>query len=130
MKSIFNTQEYLIFTIEKIQFGIKTNLVSKIIPLDQIRQEKIKVCWFHEKIGFYKKKVLYQTPMVLRIKGKQKPMGIVIDQPKDILKIFKEEIYPLPQLIRRHAGTTPIESVAMKDNTIILLMDMDHLLTH
>ncbi len=135
MKNIFKTEEYLIFTIEEIRFGVKTSRVSKMVPLEQVKleqlnPEEIEVCWFHERIVFSKKEIFYQTPMVLWVKDRQEPMGIVVDQPGDILKINRDDIRPLPQLIRQYSGTAMIEFVALKNNVIILLMNMDRLITH
>ncbi len=123
-----NFQEYLIFSIMDIWFGVHTDRVSKMIPVKEAEQEDLKMCWFHEKIMFKKKEVPYQTPMVLLVKDMHESMGIVIDHPESILKVFRNDIRPLPKFLRQFKGAIPIASVALMNNKMILLMDMDRLL--
>ncbi len=120
--------ESLVFKISGITFGIDTNSISKMITLEKARHEKILSCWFHEKILFSGKKVSYKRPRILLAKSGQLHSGIIIDQPENIIQLTDSDIRPLPEFIKMFSGTAPIRDIVLKDEELILLVDLYRLL--
>lgn len=124
----FEEIRILIFNIMGVNLGMDMEQISEMHKPDQIREhikeQNIKIPWFHEKVLFRKQPVIYKSPVILFIKKNDKTFGIIIDQPDDInVSVSVNSICPLPPLIEAVSRSGPIWGVTVKQGKIILLVD-------
>ncbi|HWP46418.1 MAG TPA: chemotaxis protein CheW [Candidatus Limnocylindrales bacterium] len=122
----FKEIQLLIFDIIGIKFGVDIEQVSEIyelIDLGQMKGAKYGASWFHEKIPFRQGPVVYKSPRLLILRDQETTLGIIIDQPEDILSITLDDIHPLPSLLEALNRPAAIWGIALKDEKMILLVD-------
>lgn len=122
----FKEIQLLIFDLMGIKFGVDIEQVSEIyelMDLGQMKGARYEASWFHEKIPFRQGPVVYKSPRLLSLKDKETTLGIIIDQPEDILSITLNDIQPLPSLLEVLNRPSAIWGVALKGERTILLVD-------
>ncbi len=113
----------LIFDIGGVRLGIDTDTISEIRRADQTDRRGAELFRFDEKFSF-REKVVYQSPMAIYIKDEHRKFAILIEHPEDVgLPISIDEIRPMPPLIRCCYADSPFWAAAIKNETIILLVD-------
>ncbi|MGR3219892.1 MAG: hypothetical protein ACUZ8H_08770 [Candidatus Anammoxibacter sp.] len=116
--------QILVFNIMGIKIGIDTEGIYEILDYEQAKSKEYRIFKFHEQIHFRQKHVVYKSPKVIMIENdKEEAIGLVIEQPDEIVPVEIESIQPLPPLIERGNRTMPIWGVTLKGDDIILLAD-------
>ncbi len=126
-KSDIEEIQLLIFNVMGIWFGIDSEQVLSIYELEQAK-EQADVVWFHEIISFKKNNVEYSSPKVVLFEDKGRLIEIVIDQLENIMPIKVDDIRLMPQLFEALEGSMPVWAVALRDEKIVLLVDLYKLL--
>ncbi|MGR3220676.1 MAG: chemotaxis protein CheW [Candidatus Anammoxibacter sp.] len=122
--------QILVFNITGIKIGIDTDGIYEILDYEQAKGKGYRIFKLHEQMHFRGEKVVYKSPKVIMIEGDNKEaIGIVIEQPDEIVPVGIESIQPLPALIKSASRCMPIWGVTLNDDDIILLADTD-LLVH
>ncbi|MGR3179450.1 MAG: chemotaxis protein CheW [Candidatus Anammoxibacter sp.] len=115
--------QILVFNIMGIKIGIDTDGIYEIIDYEQAKSKEYKIFKFHEQIRFRQKHIVYKSPKVIMIESNKETIGIVIEQPDEIVPVGIESIQPLPSLIKSGSKSMPIWGVTLKGDDIILLAD-------
>ena len=120
--------QILIFSISGVKLGIDMEQILEIRKPDQVKRKKNELVWFHEKIPFRGDSISYKSPMVILPKDAEAVLGIIIDQPEDILPVSINSIQPLPPLMEKLDKSSPIWGVVLREEHLILLVDLYKLL--
>ena len=116
--------QILIFNIMGIKLGIDTEQIYKMCQPEQLKEGDFDIFWFHEKIPFPKEKVIYESPKVILVRDEKITTGIIIDQVEDIRPIKIDSIQPLPPLIEASDSSGIIWGATLKEEEIILIVDL------
>ena len=120
----FSEFQFLVFTIMGSKLGVDTAQIEQMLEPDRIGAQTDRVFRLHEIISFREKHIKYKAPKVLLIKGLTEQTGIVIDQPEAIIPIRINVIQSLPSFAMTTHRPAPIWGVTVKEDVIILLMDL------
>ncbi len=109
--------------------GIDMEQICEMRDVNRVNEGDLKIAYFHEKLPFGSKKIsCYDSPKILIPKNDGEGMGIVIDQPEDIVSMSIDSIRPLPPLLESIDKSSAIWGAALKNDEIILLVDFYNLL--
>ncbi len=110
-----------------VKLGADVEQIEEMLEPDQAKERLIHLFRFHEELSFFNRQVRYQSPKVLVIKNESVPSGVVIDEPEDIKTISLDLIAPMPPLIEACINPPVIWGVAIIDDDMVLLMDLNRL---
>ncbi len=122
-QQISETTSFLIFTIQETQMAVDVTSVERMGSLDSTTGEDTDIFYIDTLIPFGKRQSSYKEPKLLILRGFAKPTAIVIDTPKDIVKVPSEQIMPLPAIIRRTLASHAIDSIFLLDDDIISILN-------
>lgn len=120
----YNEISLLICEFMGINIGIDMAQVSEICEVEIAEKRSRVVFHLHEKIDNFSGEINYYTPRVLLVDHNGEVSGIVVDMPREIITISTTSIRPLPGLIELFKDSTPIWGVALRQNSIVLLIDL------
>lgn len=123
----FKEIQLLVFNIMGVRLGIDIDQIYEIYEIleqDPMKRERYGASWFHEKIPFRINPIIYKSPKLLLVRDEETTSGIIIDQPEDILSVTIDAIQPLPPLLEALNRSSAIWGVTLKDEEIILLVDL------
>jgi hypothetical protein len=118
----------LIFDIMGTVMGVDLDQAERMLDLREAIERQISVYSFHEKVSFRASRIVYQEPRVLLIRDKEGAIGLLIDQPQDIVNVRTESIRPLPDLIGASGESNAIWGVALVKEEMVLLVDLHDLM--
>ncbi|MBF0227324.1 MAG: hypothetical protein HQK76_17905 [Desulfobacterales bacterium] len=113
----------LIFKIMNIKFGVSTDQLDAMVNYDESEKTDSSIFWLHERIDFYNRNIIYQSPKILMTKDINHLAGIIVDEPEDIISLNIDSIMPLPTLFDVIECSKALWGCAMYKNNIILLVD-------
>lgn len=136
--------QYLAFTSKSQEFGIQAMRVHEIsaplgitkIPntpahiegIMNLRGRLVSVVDFRKKFGFEFKGHDEDTRIVIVECGGY-PTGIIVDSVEEVMKIPDEKVQKLPEGVATAVSQEYITGVGMLDNRLIILLDIDRVLT-
>lgn len=136
--------QYLVFTSQAQEFGIQAMRVHEIstpvgitkIPntpsyfegIMNLRGRLVSVVDFRKKFRFEFKGHDEDTRIVLVECGGY-PTGIIVDSVEEVIKIPDEKVQKLPEDVATSISQEYITGVGMLDNRLIILLDIDRVLT-
>ncbi len=113
----------LIFKIMGVCFGADMEQIEEMVDFSQAQREDWDIRNFTEAISFRDIKVEYKKPKVILIKDSDQDVGIVIDQPDNIVNINIQSIRLLPPLLESHKTADAIWAAVFIDDDLALLVD-------
>jgi chemotaxis signal transduction protein len=113
----------LIFKIMGVSFGADMEQIEEMVDFSQAQQEDWDIRHFTEAISFRDIEVEYKKPKVVLIKDSDQDVGIVIDQPENIVNINFQSIRLLPPLLENQETVDPIWAAVFLEEDLILLVD-------
>ncbi len=136
--------QYLVFTCKSQEFGIQAMRVHEIsaplgitkIPntpphiegIMNLRGRLVSVVDFRKKFRFEVKPNDEDTRIVIVECGGY-PTGIIVDSVEEVIKISDEKVQKLPEGVATAVSQEYITGVGMLDNRLIILLDVDKVLT-
>ena len=136
--------QYLVFTSKSQEFGIQAMRVHEIstplgiteIPntpahiegIVNLRGRLVSVIDFRKKLRFYVKEHDEDTRVIIVECGGY-PTGIVVDSVEEVIKITDEKVKNLPEGVAATVSHEYITGVGVLDNRLIVLLDIDKVLT-
>lgn len=136
--------QYLVFTCKSQEFGIQAMRVHEIsaplgitkIPntpahiegIMNLRGRLVSVVDFRRKFRFEFKGHDEDTRIVIVECGGY-PTGIIVDSVEEVIKIPDEKVQKLPEGVATSVSQEFITGVGMLDNRLIILLDIDKVLT-
>lgn len=136
--------QYLVFACKLQEFGIQAMRVHEIsaplgitkIPntpahiegIMNLRGRLVSVVDFRKKFGFEFKGHDEDTRIVIVECGGY-PTGIIVDSVEEVIKITDEKVQKLPEGVAMSVSQEYITGVGMLDNRLIILLDIDKVLT-
>ena len=136
--------QYVVFTIQSQEFGFQAMRVLEItrvlditeVPnappyiegIMNLRGRLASVVNFRKKFGFESKKYDEDTRTII-VEQNVFPIGIVVDTVEEVIKIPDEIIQELPESTSTSVSEEYITGVGMLENRLIILMDVDKVLT-
>jgi purine-binding chemotaxis protein CheW len=136
--------QYLIFTVKLQEFGIqavRVQEISKVLGTTQVpnaptyfegivnlQGRLASVINFRKKFGFETKEHDEETRIIIAEHGGF-PIGIVADSVEEVIKIPREAVQNLPDSISTLVSQEYIAGVAMLERRLIVLLDVDKVLT-
>ncbi|MDH5738407.1 MAG: chemotaxis protein CheW [Gammaproteobacteria bacterium] len=142
----FEQDQYLVFTIKSQEFGFRVLGVQEItsalgateVPnapayvdgILNLRGHLVSVINFRKKLEFEPKERDEDTRIIIVEYGGF-PVGIIVDGVEEVIKIPDEKVQKLPVSVTTSTSDEEeyITGVGMLDNRLIILMDVDKLLT-
>lgn len=117
--------QMLAFTIMGVKLAADTGQIDEMLRPDQAVERGLKIHNFDDRIPFHGRPVIYNSPVVLMINHPSgKTFGIVIDRPDEIISLDIGSIRPLPALLTEGGRSGAIWAAAIKDDTVVLLIDL------
>ncbi len=113
----------LIFKIMGVCFGADMEQIEEMVDFSQAQQENWDIRNFTDAISFRDIEVEYKKPKVILIKDSDQDIGIVIDQPENIVNINIKSIRLLPPLLENHKNVDAIWAAVFVDDDLALLVD-------
>ena len=136
--------QYLVFTSKSQEFGIQAMRVHEIsaplgitkIPntpvhiegIVNLRGRLVSVIDFRKKFRFEVKEHDEDTRVVI-VECGGFPTGIIVDSVEEVIKIPDEKVQKLPEGVATSISQEYITGVGMLDNRLVVLLDVDKILT-
>ncbi len=136
--------QYLVFTSKSQEFGIRAMRVHEIsaplgitkIPntppyiegIVNLRGRLVSVLNFRKRFRFEQKEHDEDTRVVIVECGGY-PTGIIVDSVEEVIRIPDEKVQKLPEGVATTVSQEYITGVGMLDNRLIVLLDVDKVLT-
>ena len=136
--------ENLVFTVQSQEFGITAVRVQEIsrvlattdVPnapvyiegIMNLRGRLASVINFRKKLGF-KSKEHDEDTRVIVVELDKFPIGIIVDSVEEVIKIPEEKVQKLPESTITSASKEYMTGVGMLDNRLVILLDVDKVLT-
>jgi len=134
----------LVFTVRSQEFGIQAvrvqeistalpttkvpNAPSYIEGIMNLRGRLASVINFRKKLGFEPKEQDEDTRVIV-VELDTFPIGIIVDAVEEVIKIPDEKVQKLPETTTASASKDYMTGVGMLDNRLIILLDVDKVLT-
>jgi len=136
--------ENLVFTVRSQEFGIqavRVQEISRVLPTTDVpnappyiegimnlRGRLASVINFRKKLGFEAKEHDEDTRVIV-VELDTFPIGIIVDAVEEVIKIPEEKVQKLPESTTTSASKDYMTGVGMLDNRLIILLDVDKVLT-
>jgi len=136
--------ENLVFTVKSQEFGIqavRVQEISRVLPTTDVpnappyiegimnlRGRLASVLNFRKKLGFEPKEHDEDTRVIVVELGTF-PIGIIVDAVEEVIKIPEEKVQKLPESTTTSVSRDYMTGVGMLDNRLIILLDVDKVLT-
>ena len=136
--------ENLVFTVRSQEFGIqavRVQEISRVLPTTDVpnappyiegimnlRGRLASVINFRKKLGFEPKEHDEDTRVIV-VELDTFPIGIIVDAVEEVIKIPVEKVQKLPESTTTSASKDYMTGVGMLDNRLIILLDVDKVLT-
>ena len=136
--------QYLVFTVESQEFGIQAIRIQEISPLLEttsvpsappyiegilnLRGQLASVINFRRKFGFSPREYDEDTRIIV-VEQKTFPIGILVDAVEEVIRIPDEVVQDLPESTTTSVSEDYITGVGMLDKRLIILLDVDKVLT-
>jgi len=134
----------LAFTVKSQEFGIqamRVQEISTVLPTTKVpnapsyiegimnlRGRLASVINFRKKLGFEPKEHDEDTRVIV-VELDTFPIGIIVDSVEEVIKIPEEKVQKLPESTTTSASKDYMTGVGMLDNRLIILLDVDKVLT-
>ena len=134
----------LVFTVKSQEFGIQAvriqeistvlpttkvpNVPSYIEGIMNLRGRLASVINFRKKLGFEPKEHDEDTRVIV-VELDTFPVGIIVDSVEEVIKIPEEKMQKLPESATTSASKDYMTGVGMLDNRLVILLDVDKVLT-
>ena len=134
----------LIFTVKSQEFGIqavRVQEISRVLPTRKVpnapsyiegimnlRGRLASVINFRKRLGFEPKEHDEDTRVIV-VELDTFPIGIIVDAVEEVIKIPDEKVQKLPESTTTSASKDYMTGVGMLDNRLIILLDVDKVLT-
>lgn len=119
--------DILVFNISDVHCGIDSEFVGRMLMFEEARDQQVNIRWFHQAFSFGDREVVYRNPRVVTLRGSGAERGLVIDQPRDIVRVAVGVICPLPFLFEMTKGLQAFWGSVVLDEKIVLLIDPNQL---
>ncbi|MBU0676220.1 MAG: chemotaxis protein CheW [Proteobacteria bacterium] len=126
--SIGDALDILVFSINDCLYGIDGTQVGRMVMLYEAEQEELPVRWFHQSLTFGHRDVDYRNPRVITLSGGDEPIGLIIDHPRDLVRVAIKSICPLPSIFAKLDALHVFWGGTVLDGKIVLLVDLFRLL--
>ena len=136
--------ENLVFTVRSQEFGIqavRVQEISRVLPTTEVpnapsyiegimnlRGRLASVINFRKRLGFEPKEHDEDTRVIM-VELDTFPIGIIVDAVEEVIKIPNEKVQKLPETTTTSASKDYMTGVGMLDNRLVILLDVDELLT-
>ena len=136
--------QYLVFVTKDQEFAIQGMRITEIsapMPMTKVpgtrsyiegiinlRGRLVSVIDFRKKFGF-ESKAPDEDTRIMMVEYGGYPIGVIVDQVEEVIKIPSEKVQGLPDGIAAPASEKFIRGVGMLENRLIILLDADKLLT-
>ena len=134
----------LVFTVRSQEFGIqavRVQEISRVLPTTKVpnapsyiegimnlRGRLASVINFRKKLGFEPKEHDEDTRVIV-VELDTFPVGIIVDSVEEVIKITDEKVQKLPESTTTTVSKDYMTGVGMLDNRMIILLDVDKVLT-
>ena len=134
----------LVFTVKSQEFGIqavRVQEISTVLPTTKVpnapsyiegimnlRGRLASVINFRKKLGVEPKENDEDTRVVV-VELDTFPIGIIVDSVEEVIKIPDENVQKLPESTTTSASKDYMTGVGMLDNRLVILLDVDKVLT-
>jgi purine-binding chemotaxis protein CheW len=134
----------LVFTVKSQEFGIQAVRVqetSRVLPTTKVpnapsyiegimnlRGRLASVINFRKRLGFEPKEHDEDTRVIV-VELDTFPIGIIVDSVEEVIKIPDEKVQKLPESTTTSALKDYMTGVGMLDNRLVILLDVDKVLT-
>ena len=136
--------ENLVFTVRSQEFGIqavRVQEISRVLPTTEVpnapsyiegimnlRGRLASVINFRKRLGFEAKEHDEDTRVIM-VELDTFPIGIIVDAVEEVIKIPNEKVQKLPETTTTSASKDYMTGVGMLDNRLVILLDVDKVLT-
>ena len=136
--------QYLVFAVKSQEFGIQAirvqeisrvlgttevpNAPSYIEGIMNLRGRLASVINFRKKFGFEPKEHDEDTRVIV-VELDTFPIGIIVDSVEEVIRIPDEKVQELPESTTTSGSKEYMTGVGMLDNRLIILLDVDKVLT-
>ncbi len=104
------------------------NAPSDILGIVNIRGKIIAVVDTRLKLGIYPKEFDNETRIII-LEFNKKPIGFIVDEVTEVLRISKKTLNDVPDMVSTKMNTDYIKSIANIEDKIIILLDLQKLLS-
>jgi len=134
----------LVFTVKSQEFGIqavRVQEISTVLPTTKVpnappyiegimnlRGRLASVINFRKRLGFEPKEHDEDTRVIV-VELDTFPIGIIVDAVEEVIKIPDEKVQKLPETTTTSASRDYMTGVGMLDNRLVILLDVDKVLT-
>jgi len=138
------TDQYLVFTVQSREFGfqaMRVQEISQVLPVTEVpnapsyiegimnlRGRVASVINFRKKFGFELKEHDEDTRVIVVEMGSF-PVGIIVDAVEEVIKIPEELVQQVPESTTTAQSKEYMTGIGMLDKRIVILLDMDKVLT-
>ena len=114
----------LLFRLNGHLFGIDTQAIEGLQPMDEISDDAVKILKVHALLQIPDDGILYKAPKVLLLRETKPLTGIIVAEPEVMPRSVEvKTIQPLPHLVQPFAEQNALWGVCIVENEVILLFD-------
>lgn len=115
--------EILVFDLGAVACGIDGELVSRMLRLEAAQAAGMRLRWLHPVLPDGDGGPGGRQLRVVTLKAGAEGAGLVIEQPRDLLKVPLAAIRPLPAWFERTPGLEPFWGALPLAGQVVLLLD-------
>jgi len=116
--------QLLTFTLAGLKMAADTDQIAEMVDMDKANAMGLPVRTMHDIIRLRMPEAGYRSPRVLVLKNMSSGCGVVIDQPDEVITVPVGSIRPMPQLISRGAAAGPVWGAIVREDDVLLLVDL------
>ncbi len=137
-------EQYIIFNIKDVRYGIRIDFVIEVIKLMEItplpktpefikgvinlRGKVIPIIDLRERFGYEKVELTDESRIIISLIENKKEIGLIVDSVSEVLTLSSEVIEP-PMSITGSLKTDYILGIAKMESGLILLINIEKILT-
>ncbi len=127
-ESLIDELRIVLFEIAGVKMGVDADQVARMITPERAAEENIDIRLFHESISLGAGIVEYRSPYVLIAKEDHGKMGVMIDAPRDIVRVKAGDVRGLPLLFAATVSERIVWGAALIEGEIVMLVDLCRLM--
>ena len=120
--SLADTLSVIIFDFMNVKFAVDVEHISEIMELNPKLNENCQIIQLADTFRTSDQSFKPKSPKLLVLKGDQ-TLGILTDQPEDLVQVPLEKIRALPPFVEKVMNSTPIWAAFVDEDDIVYLLD-------
>jgi len=113
--------------VSSAQLGVNMNQILSIQQFQSSKNDHDQLVYIHNALNL-KEKIDYKSPHIFWVKNIAPPIGLILNEPQQIINISIKQIKPLPPIIKKYCIYDAVWGVVANGHEFIVLIDVIRLI--